>query len=64
MQPAIVTEPVRAGALPPYSTGPSSDETDPGSKSAVTLLRLTGGRSNGSRAIRVMAGRNLKTAIC
>ena len=37
-------------------TTPPSDEISPPSKPAVTFLRLTAGRSNGSRLFSVMVG--------
>ena len=55
MQPASVSSRPSWRSVSRKRTTPPSDETRPPSKSAVTFLRLTAGRSNGSRVSSVMA---------
>ena len=56
MQPASASARPSRRSAARSSTSPPSDEIDPPSKSAVTFLRLTAGRSNGSRLSSVMVG--------
>ena len=56
MQPASVSDRPSRRSAPRNRTSPPSDEISPPSKSAVTFLRLTAGRSNGSRISSVMVG--------
>ena len=55
MQPASVSDRPSRRSASRNKTRPPSDEISPPPKSAVTFLRLTAGRSNGSRLSSVMA---------
>ena len=56
MQPASASARPSRRSAARSSTSPPSDEIDPPSKSAVTFLRLTAGRSNRRRVSSVMVG--------
>ena len=62
-QPASLSASPSRRSAPRNRTSPPSDEISPPSKSAVTFLRRTAGRSNGSRLSSVMVGVALSANI-